>query len=455
MNTLLKKIIGILPGKPDFKETVRLAVPVVIGQVGHMMMGVVDSVMVGRVGAASLAAASIGHSMFILVLIFGVGVSMAISPLVAMAVGGRNPVYTGKIFRQGFLVNTLIGLVLAICGYFLSDIFLFLEQPPDVTGLAIEYMQILALSVIPVMIFQTYRQYSEGLAIMKPAMFVTLLANLVNVFVNWVLIFGNLGAPAMGLAGAGWATFCTRTLMAITLALYISKSDRFAQFNPSMRFRTIDMQIIKKVLRIGIPSGIQYVFEVGAFTGSAIIIGWLGTVPLAAHQIALNLASISFMFALGISSAASIRVGNAVGRKDVHGIRAAGFSSIILACTVMVSFGIAFILLRYFLPSLYIDSPAVIDVAASLLIIAALFQLSDGTQAVGIGALRGLADTRVPMIITFFAYWIIGLPGGYLLGFIFDLGVEGVWVALLCALTASAVLLTLRFHIKSRQDISL
>jgi MATE family multidrug resistance protein len=290
---------------------------------------------------------------------------------------------------------------------------------------------------------------------MKPAMVVTLLANFVNVFVNWVLIFGNLGAPALGLAGAGWATFCTRTLMAVALAIYISRSARYSQFNPSLRFKTIDMQIIKNVLRIGVPSGIQYVFEVGAFTGSAIIIGWLGTVPLAAHQIALNLAAISFMFALGISSAASIRVGNAVGRKDKRGVRFAGFSAMVLSCAVMGTFGILFILLRYFLPSLYIDDPAVIEVAASLLIIAALFQLSDGTQAVGIGALRGMADTRVPMLITFIAYWIIGLPGGYLLGFTFDMGVEGVWVALLCALTASALMLLIRFNLKSRQEISL
>jgi MATE family multidrug resistance protein len=449
------RLLKVFDGRSDFKDTTRLAAPVVIGQLGHMMMGVVDSVMVGRVGAAPLAAASIGHSMFILVLIFGIGVSMAISPLVAMAVGAGNDTDAGKIFRQGLLVNTMLGLILAISGYFLSDIFFFLDQPPDVTLLAVEYMQILALSVIPVMIFQTYRQFSEGLAIMKPAMVVTVLANFVNVFVNWILIFGNLGAPALGLAGAGWATFCTRTLMAFALALYIGKASRFKQFNPSLRFKSIDMQIIKRVLRIGVPSGVQYVFEVGAFTGSAIIIGWLGTVPLAAHQIALNLASISFMFALGISSAASIRVGNAVGRKDKHSIRLAGFSAIILACAVMGTFGILFITLRYFLPSLYIDDSSVIGVAASLLIIAALFQLSDGTQAVGIGALRGMADTRIPMVITFIAYWIIGLPGGYLLGFTFEMGVVGVWVALLCALTASALMLSVRFNIKSRHEISL
>ena len=443
------------PNKLEFKETIRLALPVMIGQVGHMMMGVVDNVMVGQVGAAPLAAAAIGHGLFILILIFGIGVSMAISPLVAMFVGSGMQERTGTIFRHGFLVNAILGVVLSIVGYYFANILYYLDQPDEVTYRAVQYMQILSLSIIPVMIFQTYRQFIEGLSIMKPAMVVTILANFINVFVNWILIFGNLGAPALGLAGAGWATFTTRTLMAISLALYVSYAVRFKPTNPSLHFKTIDFKIIRNILKIGVPSGIQYFFEVGAFAGSAVIIGWLGTTPLAAHQIALNLAAISFMFALGISSAASIRVGIAVGRQDIRGIRMAGFSSILLACLVMGIFGIIFVSFRYILPALYIDDPAVIDVAASLLIIAALFQLSDGTQAVGIGALRGIADTRIPMFITFFAYWVIGLPGGYFLGFTMQLGVEGVWIALLLALTASAVLLTIRFNLKSKHQVRL
>jgi MATE family multidrug resistance protein len=442
-----------LPNRSEFKETIRLAIPVVIGQVGHMMMSMVDSLMVGRVGAAPLAASAIGHGLFMLILIFGIGVSMAISPLVAMSIGSGLQQRSGTIFRQGLLINTLIGIGLSIIGYHLADVLYLLDQPREVTQLAVDYMEILAASIIPVMIFQTYRQFSEGLAIMKPAMVVTLLANLVNAFMNWVFIFGNLGAPAMGLSGAGWATFTTRTIMALTLALYISFHPRFKPFNPSLRFRTIDGKIIRDILKIGIPGGLQYFFEVGAFSGSAIIIGWLGTIPLAAHQIALNLAAFSFMFAMGISSAASIRVGNAVGRRDRHAIRQAGFSSILLACAVMGSFGLIFIVFRNVLPSFYIADIAVINVAASLLIIAALFQLSDGTQAVGVGALRGMADTRIPMIITFIAYWVIGLPGGYLLGFTFNLGVEGVWIALLLALTFSAIFLTMRFNLKSKQSL--
>jgi MATE family multidrug resistance protein len=257
----------------------------------------------------------------------------------------------------------------------------------------------------------------------------------------------------MGLPGAGWATFSTRFLMGITFLLYVLLAKRFRLFDANLHFRRIDLSMIKRILRIGVPGGMQYFFEVGAFVGSAIIIGWLGTKELAAHQIAINLASISFMFALGISAAASIRVGYTVGQDDQQGTRNAGIVAFILAGFVMGIFGILFISLRMILPTFYIDDPEVIQIASSLLVIAALFQLSDGTQAVGIGVLRGIADAKTPMIITFIAYWIIGLPGGYYLGFTLDYGVQGIWFSLFIALTVSAALLTYRFNLKSKKPI--
>ncbi len=437
--------------RTDIRETVKLAYPVLIGQLGHMMMGVVDSLMVGKIGPAPLAAASIGHGLFVLILIFGIGVSLAATPLVSMAVGAGQEQETGMVFRQSLLVNMIVSIALALISYYGAYLINYLDQPPEVAVQAIAYMQTLAWSIIPVMLFQTYKQFIEGLSIVKPAMFVTLFANLINAFGNWVFIFGNLGVPAMGLVGAGWATLLTRTAMAIALTWYVSTSIRFKKFDPTLQYRKIDRKVIGKILHIGIPSGLQYFFEVGAFAGSAVIIGWLGTAELAAHQIAINLASISFMFALSISGAAAIRVGNAVGKKNIRRTWEAGISAFILAGLVMGIFGIVFITFRYFLPGLYIDDKEVIGIAGSLLLIAALFQLSDGTQAVGLGALRGIQDTKIPMIFTFVAYWIIGLPGGYLLGFTFDLGVEGVWLALLCALSVSAVLLFTRFKIKSRE----
>jgi MATE family multidrug resistance protein len=437
----------------EISHTVKLAYPVLIGQLGHMMMGVVDSMMVGQIGATPLAASSVAHGLFMLVLIFGIGVSMAISPLVAMSMGSGNLEKCGLVFRHGLLLNMSLSIILGITAFFASDLFYYLNQPPDVTEQAILYLRVLAFSIIPVMLFQTYRQFSEGLSIMNPPMVVTLAANAVNIFANWVLIFGNLGAPALGLVGAGWATFITRSMMGLSLTIYMIRSKRYRKFDLNFYFARLEKYIIWQIIKIGIPSGIQYFFEVGAFAGAAVIIGWLGTKDLAAHQIAMNLASISFTFALSISAAAAIRVGHAVGRSDLSAVRSAGYSAILLSLAVMGCFGILFITLRLFLPSLYIDDQQVIQIASALLVIAAFFQLSDGTQAVSIGALRGIADTRVPMLITFVAYWVVGLPGGYYLGFIMGLGVNGVWIGLLLALTVSAVMLTWRFNSRSKSEI--
>jgi MATE family multidrug resistance protein len=439
----------------EIRETLKMAYPIIIGQLGHMMMGVVDSVMVGKIGAAPLAASAVAHGIFMLFMIFGIGVSMALSPLTAISRGAGNFQACGIVFRQGLLVNLITGLILSVITFFAARIINYLNQPAEIVDQGIGYMEILAFSVIPVMIFQTGKQFSEGLSVMRPAMVITLLANTVNIFGNWVFIYGNLGFPAMGLRGAGWATFCTRFLMGLSFLLYVLRAERFRPFEANLRFHGLDRDMIKKILKIGIPGGLQYFFEVGAFVGSAIIIGWLGTNELAAHQIAINLASISFMCATGISAAAGIRVGYAVGRKNIDQTRQAGMAAFMLAGAVMGTFAVIFILFRFFLPALYIDNGGVIQIAANLLIIAALFQISDGTQAVGIGVLRGLADAKMPMIITFIAYWIIGLPGGYLLGFILQLGVIGIWISLFIALSVSALLLTLRFFQKSRQAIDI
>lgn len=439
----------------ELKATLKLAYPVIIGQLGHMMMGVVDSVMVGKIGAAPLAASAIAHGLFTVFMIMGVGLSMAITPLTAMAMGAKKHSECGIVFRQGLLVNIIGGLILTVSITFGADIIRFLDQPKEIIEQGIDYMKILGYSVIPVMIFQTYKQFSEGLALMRPAMVITLLANIVNIFANWVFIYGNLGMPALHLSGAGWATFGTRLIMAVSFMIYVKFAVRYKSYDPTLHYHRLDFSMIKKILRIGVPSGLQYLFEVGAFVGSAIIIGWLGTNKLAAHQIAINLAAISFMVALGISGAAMIRVSHAVGREDRQGIKYAGFMAFFLSALVMGTFGIVFVVFRWYLPTLYISSPEVIRIAASLLILAALFQLSDGTQAVGIGLLRGLADTKFPMFVTFIAYWIVGLPGGYFLGFTLGYGIQGVWFALFLALTVSAVLLSIRFFIKSKQQVVL
>jgi MATE family multidrug resistance protein len=434
----------------DIRGTIKLAYPVVIGQLGHMMMGVVDSMMVGRVGAVPLAAASLANALFFLILVFGIGISMALSPLVAMALGAGENDQCKVIFRQGILVHLVISVILLLLTFAGAHAIHYLNQPPEVVAQAVDYLKIIGFSIIPIMVFQTYRQFIEGFQVMKPPMVIALLMNVLNALVNWIFIFGHLGLPAMGLRGAGIATLITRLSMALSIALYTCYSQRFKNYHTLSWFKGYDKTIIKKILGIGIPSGFQYFFEVGAFAGSVVLIGWLGYNQLAAHQIAINMAAVTFMFAFGISSASAIRVANAMGRKEKKSVRRAGIASILLSGGLMAFFSILFLFFRHKLPALYIDDAQVITITSSLLIIAAVFQVSDGIQAVGIGILRGMGDVKIPTLITFIAYWLIGLPGGYLFGFIFKLGVQGIWWGFVLALTVSALMLTRRFIIVTR-----
>ena len=435
-------------------STIQLAYPVIIGQLGIIMMGVVDSLMVGKLGAAPLAAAALGNSITFIVLIIGIGVSMAVTPLIAISVGAHKFEDCGIYFRQSLLVNAIFSIILVVIIFFAADLIQYFDQPLEVQIQAESYMRILGFSSLPLMLFQTYKQFIEGLSIMRPAMIIALLANIINAFTNWLMIFGNWGFPALGLDGAGWATFASRGFMALAIMGFVMNTKFFKQYDVSFHFRSINWPIIKKILSLGLPSGFQYFFEVGAFSFAVVMVGWLGTQQQAAHQIAINLASISFMAVLGISAAGSIRVGNAVGKKDIVETRRAGFIASLLGASIMLLSGVIFILFRNFLPTLYVNDEVVISYASSLLVIAALFQISDGTQAVGIGILRGLTDVKIPTAITFIAYWIVGLPVGYLLGFNFKMGVLGVWIGLLLGLTTSAILLTLRFNSRSKHIIS-
>lgn len=441
--------------KSYIKKTLSLAYPVIVGQLGLIMMGVVDSIMVGELGAIPLAAASLSNSLIFLVLIIAIGNAIAVTPLVAILVGAKKLNECGIYFRQSLLVNLLMGLIVFIIILIGVNFLYLLGQSPEVETKAKSYMIIIGLSIFPLMIFQTYKQFIEGLSVMRPAMIITLAANLVNVFANWVLIFGKLGFPRLELDGAGWATFISRLFMAIALMIFVMRNKRFRIYDVTFHFRSINFPVIKKILSVGLPSGFQYFFEVGAFSFAVIMIGWIGPNELAAHQIAISLASVSFMGALGISQAGGILVGNAVGEQNINLVRKNGYTAIFLGMIWMAFAGIIFISLRNFLPLIYIRDQAVIKIASQLLVIAALFQLSDGIQAVGIGILRGLTDVKGPTIITFIAYWIISLPVGYILGFILNQGVVGVWIGLLIGLSCSAIMLTLRFNYKSRKIIIL
>lgn len=424
--------------KEHFRKNIVLAYPVVIGQLGHIMVSVADSMMVGRVGVVPLAAATFANAIYTVLILFGIGVSYAMTPLVASE-DPNNKSQLLKYLQNGLLMNICTGVILAGIGFGASYFLDYFGQEPEVAKEAKSYLQVMSLSIILVTIFQSFRQFSEGLSDTMKPMIVSIVANLLNVFLNWVFIFGNLGFEPMGLFGAGLSTLIARVPMVLLIIILIWK--KMSGFKWEFEWSGI-----RQMLKIGVPSGLQYIFEVGAFGGAGIMIGWIGAEEQAAHNIALNLSAITYMAATGIAAASTIRIGNQFGLKDKSNLRIAGFTSFGLAGAFMAFWGVMFIIFRNYLPTWYVDDPNVISIAAVLLVISAAFQISDGLQAVGLGVLRGLKDVKYPTWITFIAYWVLALPLGYFLGFTLKWGVNGVWIALSIGLTFAAIFHMVRFN---------
>ncbi|GIV36713.1 MAG: MATE family efflux transporter [Cyclobacteriaceae bacterium] len=437
------------------KEHIRinflLAGPVMLSMLGQVMTGVADSVMIGWTGTTPLAAASLANVLFTLLLTFGIGISYALTPLVAEAHGRNSQQEVSSVLKHGLLIGTVAGMVLVAIGLAATPLLHHINQPEEVVALALPYQYIIIVSIFPTMLFQTGRQFAEGLHQTFQAMVVVITCNLINIGLNYVFIFGKLGFPAMGLNGAGWATLIARTLMGVWMMLYVYSGGRFAAYRSGFAWGHYSRQLIGKMLHIGIPAGIQFIFEVSAFGFSAIMMGWLGAIPLAAHQIAINLATISYMMTSGLGAAATIRVGNYLGQRNIRLLREAAFSLLAMGAGIMLLWGIVFLAGRHYLPSLYIDDTEVIRTAAPLLVIAALFQLWDGLQVVGAGALRGLQDVKIPSLLIFIAYWVIGLPMGYFLAFKLRWGPNGIWVGLLIGLFITASAMVWRFNKLSRK----
>ncbi|MBX2947003.1 MAG: MATE family efflux transporter [Cyclobacteriaceae bacterium] len=437
--------------KQHYKTNFLLAYPVMISMLGQVMTGVADSIMIGRTGATPLAASSLANVVFMLLLTFGIGVSYAITPLVAEADGRQDKKSITEILRHGFIINLVTGFILLTIILLTGPLLHYINQPIDVVALAIPYLFIISLSIVPFMVFQTFRQFGEGLHSTRMAMIIVITCNLLNILLNYLLIYGKYGFPELGLNGAGWATLISRVLMGILMLAYIFCGKKFISYRNGFAFGNYSRKLINKMLNIGIPAGIQFIFEVSAFGFSAIMMGWIGTTALAAHQIAINLATISYMTTSGLGAAATIRVGSYLGKRDIPTLRMAGFTLIGMALIVMTIWGIAFIIWRHELPLLYIDDQSVVAIAAPLLIIAGLFQLSDGMQVVCAGALRGLQDVKIPSLMIFVAYWVISLPLGYWLGFKLNYGANGIWMGLLIGLTITATAMFIRFATLSKK----
>lgn len=437
--------------RQHIKTNWHLAYPVMLSQLGHVMMGVTDSIMVGHIGSTSLAAVSLSNVIFNVLMLFGIGVSYAITPLVAAADGLRSDHDIVQTVRHGLVINLVNGFILIIAVTLGKNLLYKIDQPEEVVVLAIPYLSIITYSILPILVFQTYRQFAEGLSYTRIAMIVMIVSNVVNIVLNYVLIYGHAGFPAMGLNGSAWATLLSRVFMALFMLAYIFYSPKFKIFSGLFAFGKYSAALFKKMLNIGIPAGMQFIFEVLAFDMSAVMMGWLGTQALAAHQIAINMATISYMMTSGLAAAATIRVGYFFGQRDITNLRSSAYSLLGMALTFMSVWALVFIFGKNLLPSFYVSDPEVIAIAVPLLVIAGLFQLSDGVQVVCAGALRGLQDVKIPSLFIFISYWVIGLPLGYWLGFVMDFKASGIWLGLLIGLTLTATAMFFRFRYVSRK----
>ncbi len=429
-----------------YKTNINLAVPVMIGQLGHMTVSVADSIMVGQLGTVELAAVALANSLYAIFMLFGIGLSYGLTPLVAYADGRRHIHLQGLYLRNALWLNLGAGILLFGLVATLVPLLPHLGQDEAVLGFAGSYMYIIGSSIIPLMIFLTFKQFAEGLSQTKVAMAVSIFCNLVNVGLNYLLIYGEFGFPEMGVDGAAVATLIARILMVFLMFWYLRSHKRFVVHIKHLFSTRLSKVAIRKLLQVGIPSGLQYIFEVSAFSMAAVFAGTLGANALASHQIAINIASVSYMAATGLGSAATIRVGNQAGRADVRNLRMAARSLFMMTVAWMAFAGLVILLFRTTLAGFYSNDEAVLALTGKMLIVVIIFQLSDGLQAVGLGALRGFTDVRVPTLITFFAYWVIALPAAWVFSQYTSWGAMGIWYALAGGLTVSAILLLNRFY---------
>lgn len=438
----------------DIKQTVWLSLPIIVGQLSNILMGLCDNAMVGAIepeaeGAAALAAAGVSNSIYVLVTVIGLGVMLGVSTLVSISKVKKNYTECGEYLKYALVSAFLVSVVLTLILIIVANNFHWFAQVPEVEKLAKPYLLILAFGTFPMLGALGLKNFSDGLSFTKPPMIIMLAGVGLNVFLNWLFIYGHWGITAMGLNGAGYATVLARLFIFTALLLYIYKSSLYAGYRKySRRINLASPQHIE-IYKIGVPSGLQYFFEVGAFSAASVIAGWISPFHSAAHQVAITLAAASYMGATGISAAGAIRVGAASADKNPVSVRKAGIAALILVILFMLVTAVIFLAFHNLLPPLFNKYPEVINTASVLLIIAALFQFSDGAQCVALGILRGLKDVRYPTAITLIAYWAVGLPLAYWMAFPLDMGVKGIWYGLTLGLTVSAVLLSRRFIVLS------
>lgn len=422
---------------------------------GHTLIGIVDNIMVGKLGATELAAVSLGNSFIFIAMSLGIGFSTAITPLIAEADAEKDEKKIRSTFHHGLLLCTILGIALFIIIVLAKPIMLLMHQPIEVVEMAYPYIDWVAFSLIPVIIYQGYKQFADGLSKTKYSMYAIFMANVVHIFFNYVLIYGIWIFPKLGILGAALGTVISRIMMVVFMHYILKYDKNIKKYFKDFSLKEIKKSVLKKIVNLGTPSAMQMLFEVSLFTGAIWLSGSIGKTSQAANQIALTLATITFMFAMGLSVTAMIRISNQKGLNDYINLVIVAKSIFLLALIIEIVFALFFIVFHNYLPPLFLDTEniqqaldnnQVIKIAAKLLLVAAVFQISDGIQVVVLGALRGLQDVKVPMYITFVAYWVIGFPISFYLGLYTELKATGIWIGLLAGLTVAAIFLYIRFN---------
>ncbi|QTE22937.1 MATE family efflux transporter [Polaribacter cellanae] len=439
----------------EFKYNWKLAAPVMLGMLGHTFVSFIDNIMVGQIGTAELAAVSLGNSFMFIAMSIGIGFSTAITPLIAEADSSNNLQQARSTYKHGLFLCTVLGILMFLVVYFSKPLMYLMQQPEEVVALAIPYLDLVAFSLIPLIVFQAIKQFSDGMSMTKHPMYATLLANIINVILNYLLIFGKFGFPEMGIVGAAYGTLVSRVIMVVYLWLVLRFKERSGRIVKDIKFFVLDTLMIKRIINLGSLSAMQMFFEVAIFTAAIWLSGLLGKNPQAANQIALNLSSMTFMVAMGLSVASMIRVGNQKGLQNFKELRRIAFSLFLLGTLFAIFFALVFFIFHKSLPNIYVDlsdaenyadNMQVLSIASKLLLAAAFFQISDSIQVVVLGALRGLQDVKIPTILTFVSYWVVGFPVSYFLGKEEMYGSFGIWLGLLAGLTTASILLFIRFN---------
>ena len=438
----------------EFSYNLKLSFPIILGLLGHTLVGMIDNIMVGKLDPTNLAAVSLGNSFIFIAMSIGIGFSAAITPVVAEAHSKKHDKDLMKSFVNGFILCLFLGCLLYGAILLFKPLLNVLDQPQNVVELAIPYLDIVALSLIPLLMFQALKQFSDGLSLTANSMYATILANVVNVIINYVLIFGKLGFPQMGIIGAAIGTLVSRVIMFIFLFFLLYKRDIIRKYISYIFKFIINTEMIKKIVSLGLPTSLQMLFEVGIFTAAIWLSGLLGEITQAANQIVLNISSMTFMIASGLSVSAAIRAGNQKGLNNYNELKRISLSILLLGIIFATVFSLLIFFFRNALPYIYIDisdslnydkNLEIVGKAATLFIVVSLFQLFDSAQVIILGTLRGMQDVIIPTIIVFIAYWVVGFPVSYYFGDISQYKEIGIRFGLLCGLLFSSVFLCLRF----------